>query len=168
MFGRPGSRWAWAAFVVGLAYALVSVAWGLGSTWALDTVGGDLEAEGRAGNPALELIVRISVVLKLTAAGLGLAVVLPLTAPRRLVVWAAWTAAVVLTIYGGTLTLSGLLVQSDIIHAGPDADHRALTWHAYLWDPWFLAWGLLLATSLWRSRSQRTGASPFRTQRSVR
>ncbi len=98
MSGRPGSRWAWAALVVGLAYALVSVAWGLGSTWALDTVGGALEAEGRAGNPALKLIVWTSAVLKLTAAGLRLAVVLPLNAPPRLVVWAAWTAAVVLTI----------------------------------------------------------------------
>ncbi len=94
--------------VAGLAYALVSLAWGLGSTWSLDTVGGTLEAEGRAGNPALKLIVWMSAVLKLTAAGLGVAVVLPLTASRRLVVWAAWTAAVVLTIYGGTLTLGGL------------------------------------------------------------
>jgi len=67
-----------------------------------------LEAEGRAGNPALKLIVWMSAVLKLTAAGLGVAVVLQLTASRRLVVWAAWTAAVVLTIYGGTLTLGGL------------------------------------------------------------
>lgn len=71
------SRWAWAAFGVGLAYAVVSAAWGLGSTWALNTVGGALEQAGRADNPALALIVWVSVLLKLTAAGLGLAVVLP-------------------------------------------------------------------------------------------
>lgn len=56
------------------------------------------------------------------------------------------------------LTLVGLLVQADVIHATRDADHRALAWHAYLWDPWFLGWGLLLTAALWRSRAAwRTG-----------
>jgi hypothetical protein len=27
-------------------------------------------------------------------------------------------------------------------------DHRALAWHTYLWDPWFLMWGLLVAGAL--------------------
>jgi hypothetical protein len=35
---------------------------------------------------------------------------------------------------------TGLLVQADVIHASVTADHRALAWHAYLWDPWFLIW----------------------------
>jgi hypothetical protein len=30
--------------------------------------------------------------------------------------------------------------------------------HTYLWDPWFLGWGLLLTIVLWRSRAQRAGA----------
>ena len=33
-----------------------------------------------------------------------------------------------------------------------NADHRALAWHAYLWDPWFLVWGLLVTAALLRSR----------------
>jgi len=168
MADRPGSRLAWAAFVAGLAYAVVSVAWALGTTWALDTVGGSLERAGRAGNSALALIVWFSALLKLTAAGLGLAVVLPSLPPRRLVVVAAWTAAVVLTVYGGALTLGGLLVQADVIHASPDADHRALAWHAYFWDPWFLGWGLLLTAALWRSRSRRSSTSPERSTVRVR
>jgi len=32
------------------------------------------------------------------------------------------------------------------------ADHRALAWHAYLWDPWFLVWGVLVTAALLRSR----------------
>jgi hypothetical protein len=32
------------------------------------------------------------------------------------------------------------------------ADHRALAWRAYLWDPWFLVWGLLVTAALLRSR----------------
>lgn len=139
----------------GSAYALISVSWGLGSTWALSTVGGALEREGRAGNPTLAVIVWISVLLKLAAAGLGPAVTGRPSPPRRLLVVAAWTAAVVLTLYGGVLTLGGLLVQADVLHASQAANHRALFWHTYLWDPWFLIWGLLLATALVRGGPQR-------------
>lgn len=152
---RPGRPWAWAALLVGSASALISVAWGLGSTWALSTVGGALEREGRAGNPTLAVIVWISVLLKLAAAGLGPAVTGRPSPPRRLLVVAAWTAAVVLTLYGGVLTLGGLLVQADVLHASQGANHRALFWHTYLWDPWFLIWGLLLATALVRGGPQR-------------
>ncbi len=163
--GGAGSRWAWAAFGVGLAYALVSVAWGLGSTWALGTVGGALEREGRSGSLALAVIVWLSVLLKLTAAGLGLAAVLPRVPPGRLVILLAWAAAAVLVVYGAVLTVVGLLVQGDVIHASQNADRRALAWHAYLWDPWFLLWGLLLAAALWRSRAaERTGVAPSRTR----
>ena len=34
------------------------------------------------------------------------------------------------------------------------ADRRALTWHAYLWDPWFLLWGLLVLAALCRDRRE--------------
>lgn len=67
----------------------------------------------------------------------------------------AWTAAVVLTLYGGVLTVVGLLVQGGIVPRAEGADDRALAWHAYLWDPWFLAWGLLLGLALRLSRPTR-------------
>ncbi len=137
-FNQQARRWAWAAFVVGLAYALVSLSWALGSTWALDSVGGALEREGRAGNSVLGAVVWASVLLKLVAALLGLAVTRTLRPSGRLVVL-AWTAAVLLTAYGGLYTFVGLLVQADILHA-QDADQNALLWHTYLWDPWFLLW----------------------------
>ena len=152
---RAGIRWAQAAFLLGLAYALVSISWGLGSTWALDTVGGTLETEGRAGNAALSVIVWASVLLKLIAATLGLVVTRPHHQPQKLVVVAAWVAAGVLIVYGGVLTFVGLLLQANVIHADANADYRALAWHFYLWDPWFLVWGLLLAAALWHSRAQR-------------
>lgn len=147
---------------MGLAYAGISVSWGLGSTWALDTVGGGLAREGSAGNPLLIAVVWVSVVLKLVAAGLGLAAVLPAHPSRRLLLRrvplgrallvTAWLAAVVLTVYCGVLTLVGLLVQADVVHADATADHRALAWHTWLWDPWFLLWGLLLGAALVRHR----------------
>jgi hypothetical protein len=101
-------------------------------------------------------------VLKLIAA------VLPLLAlsavvggVRRRQAWIlAWIAAGVLIVYGLVLTVVGLLVQAGVIHTSPNADHRALAWHAYLWDPWFLVWGLLIAVALVRGgRRRRRGSA---------
>jgi Protein of unknown function (DUF3995) len=154
---RKGLRLAQAACFVGLLYAAVSVYWGLGGTWLVDTVGGSLEQQGRAGNASVILAAWAAAILKTIAA------VLPLLAIRRLTspvwnrnVWAlAWIEAVVLTIYGLVLTAVGLLVQADVIHASATADHQALAWHAYLWDPWFLIWGLLVASALLLGRHRR-------------
>jgi Protein of unknown function (DUF3995) len=162
---RAGIRWAQAAFMVGLVYALVISSWGLGSTWALDTVGGALGTEGRAGNAALSVTVWASVLLKLIAAILGLAVTRPRHQPQELVVVATWVAAGVLIVYGGVLTFVGLLVQPTSFTPIRMPATGALASHSYLWDPWFLVWGLLLAASLWCSRTQRTPSPPGLTRR---
>jgi hypothetical protein len=52
-----------------------------------------------------------------------------------------WIAATVLVLYGGVLTLTGLLTEAGAFQRTPDADLRALAWHAFLWDPWFLGLG---------------------------
>ena len=154
-----GARLAQAACGAGLAYAAVSVYWALGGTWLLDTVAGTLEQQGRAGNPGIILAVSAAAVLKVIGA------IAPLAAVRvtsgqatiagrrqmRLRVL-AWLEAAILTIYGLVLTVAGLLVQSGAIAPAASADHRALAWHAYLWDPWFLLWGALAAAALARSR----------------
>lgn len=103
------------------------------------------------------MVLWLSVALKLTAAGLGVAVVVA-GVRKRLVVLLAWTAAVVLTLYGGVLTVAGLLVQAGIVPRADEADDRALAWHAYLWDPWFLAWGLLLGLALRPADTRLVGA----------
>ena len=64
----------------------------------------------------------------------------------------AWIEAGILTVYGLVLTVIGMLVQAGAIHPSAGADHRASAWHAHLWDPWFLIWGLLVAIALWRAR----------------
>lgn len=158
---KPGTGWAVAAFVVGALFAVVSLYWAVGGSALLDTVGGALEAQGRAGNPALIAVVWVSVALKLVAAVVGVVVVRRWFPGLigRLAVVVAWTAAVILTAYGGLLTVGGLLVVSGVIHASPDADLRAIRWHAFLWDPWFLIWGVLLSVALIqaRQRSPNTG-----------
>jgi hypothetical protein len=156
-----GLRAAQAAAVVGGAYAAVSIAWGLGSTVLLDTVGGELAAGGREGRPLIVLVLWIAVAAKLAAVVLPLLAVSGATPARWSGIIRVLTLveAVVLTGYGLVLTVVGLLVQADVIHAGVGADHRALAWHAYLWDPWFLLWGpLVFAALLARSADRhRTG-----------
>ena len=153
-----------AALVVGLLYAAVSVYWGLGGTWLLDTVGGTLERQGRAGNAAVMLAVWAAVALKLIAALLPLIALRRPTEPRRdRVVWAlAWATAAILTVYGLVQTAVGLLVQAGAISTSATVDHRALAWHAYLWDPWFLIWGLLVTAALLRGRHRRSHSTPHR------
>ena len=60
--------------------------------------------------------------------------------------------AAILTGYGLVPTASGLLVQAGVIKAAAHADRLALKWHACLWDPWFLIWGIFVFLALWRSR----------------
>jgi Protein of unknown function (DUF3995) len=157
---RTGFGAAMAAFGVGLLNAAVSVYWGLGGTWLLATVGGSLQRQGRDGTAILVLAVWAAVVIKIVAA------VLPLLALRRVtssgwnraVSLLAWIEAGILTVYGLVLTVVGLLVQVSAIHPTAGADHRALAWHAYLWDPWFLLWGLLVAGALRRGRHPHSHA----------
>ncbi len=66
-----------------------------------------------------------------------------------------WIEAAVLVIYGLVLTTAGLMVQLGVIAASAPANHRALAWHAYLWDPWFLGWGLLVTAPLLRTRQRK-------------
>ena len=148
------------ALAVGLAYAAISAYWGLGGSWLLDTVGISLSQPGQAGRSAALLAVWGAAVVKAIAA------VLPLVAirawPRRLDPrrerWArvlSWVEAAILIGYGLVLTVTGLLVQAGVVAASANADHRALRWHAYVWDPWFLVWGILVLIALLRSRPPR-------------
>jgi hypothetical protein len=144
----PGAALALAALVLGLLHAAFSVFWGLGGTWLLDTVSGSLEEGARSG---ARVAVWGAALLKAIAA------VLPLAAVRRpgdrRLRALAWLEAGILIVYGGVLTAGGLLVQAGVIRAAADADEKAIAWHAYFWDPWFLLWGLLVAAAPRRGRA---------------
>ena len=95
-----GLGFAWAALIVGLLYAALSVYWGLGGAWLLDTIGGSLEEQGRAGNPGVMLAVWAAAVIKMTAAVLPLMAMRGLSRPvRDRIVWAlAWAEAAILIV----------------------------------------------------------------------
>lgn len=163
-------RFVWcgyAAFTVGVLYALVSVYWAAGGTLGLKTLGGQLERLGRARDPQLIAVVWVTAGLKLFAAVLGLALVRPWgrRLPRWMLLIAAWGTTVVLVLYGGTLVIVQSLVQIGVIAASADMDWTAFHWHLFLWDPWFLVWGLLLGAATWgfvstrRTRDDGTSAA---------
>lgn len=111
----------------------------------LDTVGGAFERLGHSASPAVLAALWAVVLAKTIAAGLPVVVNRGLARPslrgalRRL----AWLAGWGLAAYGLVLAVPGLAIQAGLLHVGARADRRALPWHAYLWDPWFLVWGLL-------------------------
>jgi hypothetical protein len=153
---RRGMLPALAGLAVGLAYAAISVYWAVGGRWLLNTVGISLSQPGQAGHLAALLAVWGAAAVKAVAAVLPLLAigVWPRTANgglRKLARVLTWIEAAILTGYGLVLTASGLLVQVGVIKAAP-ADRLAMKWHAYLWDPWFLIWGIFVFLALWRSR----------------
>ncbi|MGI8808439.1 MAG: DUF3995 domain-containing protein [Acidimicrobiales bacterium] len=143
--------------MVGLLFAAFSVYWALGGMWLLSTVGRSFEEHGRAGDVGWVLLGWVAAALKVAAA------VLPVLALRRLtragwdrVVWVlAWLAAAALSSYGLVTTTVSLLVQFGAIQVSAGANHRAQAWHAFLWDPWFLVWGILVVAALVRGRDRR-------------
>ena len=146
-----------AAGVVGLAFAAVSAYWLVGGTRLVETIGGALERQARVRNAAAVVGMSAVVVLKVIAALLPVVVV----RDRKRSAWMrglnvlAWTEAGILTLYGLVYTTVGLLVQADVLHSPDGSNEHALAWHTYLWDPWFLVWGLLVVAALWSLREAR-------------
>jgi len=135
-----------------LLYAGVSFYWAAGGTAGLGTLGGELEALGRARDPGLITLVWVTGVLKVMAGLFVLALVRPWdrALPRRALLAAAWGGALLLTLYGGALVAGQALVVGGIITPPGPVDWRALRWHLFLWDTWFLVWGVLLGVAAWQ------------------
>jgi hypothetical protein len=119
--------------------------WALGGRFLLATVGRSLVDQHNGDHSAVTAALWAAIVIKLIAAVVPLIVIRRRTRTVRI---AAWAEAAILTVYGLVLTCAGLLVQTGVISAPPRADTTALAWHAYLWDPWFLVWGLLVVMTL--------------------
>lgn len=149
------------AVLLGLGHAATSAYWALGGDALLDTIGGDIERWAREGGATVTIALWAIVVVKAVVAIAALVLVgaggiaWPTWMTGRLARLLGWVAAVVLVLYGGLLTIVGLLVEAGVVDAAADADERALAWHAYLWDPWFAVWGAAFVVALWRDRSAR-------------
>jgi hypothetical protein len=92
----------------------------------------------------------ITGVLKVFGAALALALVQPWgrRLPRRPVTVLALIAAVGLTLYGGLLEVTNILVAVHVVKPSQTVEWKALLWHLWVWDMSFFVWGILFAVAL--------------------
>jgi hypothetical protein len=148
--------------VTAFLFAAVSLYWAAGGTAGLDTLGGTIEERVRAGDPVIMRANWAAVVLKTLGGVLALALVQPWgrRLPRWMVLSAAWAGAAVLVLYGTLQTTAVALVALGVVEASDPIEPEALRWRLFLWEPWFLLWGLLLAAAAWHF----TRATPSRSR----
>jgi len=147
-------RWpAWVAAGLAFASAAVSAYWTLGGGFLLDTVGGAIEDLARDRSAGALALGATTVLLKVLAGALAIA--LARTPERRLVRAANAVAAAVLCLWGGANVVVGALVLGGAITPSGHVDRHALRWHVFLWDLWFLVWGVALALAVLAARRER-------------
>lgn len=148
------------ASLLAFSSAAVTAYWLLGGTALLDTLGGALERLARDRSTTALLLAVAVVVVKLFAGVFAL--VLLRRSSRRLAIL-AFAAGSLLAVYGAALTTAGMLVLIGVIPSTASTNEHALRWHALLWDPWFLAWGMALAIAgvgVRRATSRARGERP--------
>lgn len=140
----------YAAAVVALLYAAVSVYWALGGQALLSTIGGWPEDLSRRGGANAVAVGLLAAGLKLAGALLALVLVHPAgqRLPQRPLWGLATIASGILVLYGGVLVVAGALVLAGVINPAVPVDRTALRWHVLGWDSWFLIWGLLLGLAV--------------------
>jgi Protein of unknown function (DUF3995) len=143
------------AALAGLTHAAFSLYWALGGRWLLPTVGQWAVEYAREEPLAAGLLLIVIAAVKSAVA------IIPLVASRRSVpgqaVWRglAWLAAIVLTGYGALNSVVAWLVLGSVLEPEGGFDRQAMVGHAYLWDPLFLVWGVLLGAGLFVGGSHR-------------
>ena len=136
------------AAVAGLTHAGFSLYWALGGRWLLPTVGQWAVTFARDAPLAAGFLLIMITAVKCAV------VIIPLMASRRPLprqrAWTAfaWLAAIVLTGYGALNSVVAWLVLGGVVQTRGGFDRQAMIGHAYLWDPLFLVWGLLLGAGL--------------------
>ncbi len=145
-------RAGYAAAACAFLFAGVSFYWGLGGAYGLDTVNAEAVALSESGNVWAFTAVWVTGLLKVAGGVLALALVQPWGRRRfrrGMLLTAGWGGSVLLMLYGGGQIALQLLLLSGAIATPPDMDWRAFYGHLYIWDPWFLLWGVLLAMATW-------------------
>jgi hypothetical protein len=144
-----GVRWpGYAAAGCALAFAVVTLYWGLGGRLGLDLVGKEIIRLADDRDAGFLIAAWVSGLLKLAGAVLALALVQPWgrrVFPRRLLLAVGWACSALLIVYGAGTVINMLLVVAGGIPVPAEMDWRGFYGHLCLWDPWFLLWGLLLA-----------------------
>ncbi|MFJ8578299.1 DUF3995 domain-containing protein [Micromonospora sp. NPDC093277] len=142
---RPGAWAGHGACLWSLLFAALSFYWAAGGLVGAGTIGPAVEGPALAREPAFVAVLWATAVLKLIAAALALALVheRPRWAPRWLLLLAGWGAAALLSLYAVANLAQHLLIVAGVIAVPAGLGRAALPWHLGLWDPIWLAGGLL-------------------------
>lgn len=143
-------RVAYLASALAIASASVSVFWTFGGTWLLDTVGGSIERLARTRSPSAVALGTATSLAKIGAGLLALALVRPWGrhVSDRMLKGANVIVSAVLVTWGGANVLIVGLALAGAVSPTDGLDERALRWHVFVWDLWFLVWGASLAIAL--------------------
>ncbi|HEU4511898.1 MAG TPA: DUF3995 domain-containing protein [Nocardioidaceae bacterium] len=141
-----------AAACVGLVHAGFSLYWALGGRRLLPTVGEWAVVYAREAPLSAALLLLVVTAVKAVLALTPFLVVRKGQALPRSWRLLGWLSAVVLVGYGAANTVTAWLVLGGALRPEGGYDRPAMVGHAYLWDPLFLVWGLLLGAGLWVSR----------------
>ena len=153
------------AFGWGLVFAAISFYWGSGGTLGVDTVWGSMTMTSTQ-RTILLVAAWVTGFLKAMGALLALALVSTwgMKLPQRMIAVLGWSAAGLLTLYGGTTVLGEALTATRVIKPAGPVDWKPLLWHLYVWDMSFLIWGILFGLAAWNfTRRIRTLSIPRHT-----
>jgi hypothetical protein len=139
--------------VLAFASAAVTAFWLFGGTLGLDTVGGEIEEQARERSAAALAVLAVTLVAKVAAGGLALALAGSRTEGRRRVITLGFVGGAALALYGAVLVIAGALALAGVVDSSGRDDY-ALRWHVFFWDLWFFVWGVALALAAVRARRQ--------------
>lgn len=152
-------RAAYAASAAAAGYGAVSLYWALGGRAGLHTVGGF--AEQMAGSHSAQAAAVAWAVVGAKAIGVALPLGLVRdwgnVVPRRGRTIACGGVGVSLFLYGVVQVAGEALVELGVVRPHAPVDWLALRWHLWLWDPWFVVWGLLLMAATWHFVRDQAG-----------
>ncbi|MGH6654299.1 MAG: DUF3995 domain-containing protein [Actinocrinis sp.] len=146
---------AWAGYAAAawaLAFAVPSFYWGFGGHFLAETVSGQLAAKPWADHRGLQALVLATGVLKVVGAAFALSLVRPRwpRVNRRLMIRGGYAVSALLTAYGAVNVIGEALAETGVVKASTSTtvDWHALRWHLFLWDPYFVVWGVLLGLAV--------------------
>lgn len=146
------SGYACAAAAWSFAFALVSVAWALGSDLGADTLARSIEEQGRERSGGFVATLWLTVALKALAGAIALSLVQPWgrRLPRWLRLSGAWGAAVILTLYGAAGIVEKVLWKTGVREVPASFGADRVDWYLFFWDPFWLLGGILFSLAAWR------------------
>lgn len=155
-----GRRLFAASAIVGLLHAIPSLYWAGGGTALIATVGA-WASEWRRNAPT-QVVAVLLIVFVAKVAGAVVPVLNDRGSLARPRMWRglSWTGSSVLVVYGGLNTVAAMAALGGLISTPATRDRAGLLGHAFLWDPLFLVWGILLGMALWHTRPPRRRTTP--------